>query len=272
MEEKHVEQELQLPFNIKNKTYKMIRAVLVDDEPDNIEILQEKLEEQYSDKIEILDTANSSKEAIAAINKHQPDILFLDISMPGGDGFDLLRKLPTFNFVVIFVTAFDSYAIEAFEFSAVGYVLKPIRDIDLEKAIENAEKKIQAKRMAESNQQMLDNLGSDISKHKIAIPITEGLEFVPVYSIIYCEGAKGCTKIYYENNEKIISSYNIGKYVTQLGKYKFFFQTHKSYYVNLYHVKRYLNIGTGIMSNSDHIPVARRKRPEFIERLKELNR
>ena len=242
-----------------------IQAVIIEDEPDALEILEAKLTSLFPNQLYIIATAESVNEAYPLIISRQPDLIFLDIAMAGESGFDLLNKLPKLDFEIIFVTGFSDYAIEALKFCAIGYVTKPILDDDLIHAFHNAQKRISEKQMLRRNTELLINLKNPGNlNNRISIPTSEGLEFIPVKEIIRCEGVQGCTKIVIKGRKSIISSYNIGQYRRLLKNYKFY-APHKSHLIHLLHIQSYKKEGTIVMSDEATIPLARGRKNEFLE-------
>lgn len=246
-----------------------IKTILIDDEPKALKALQNKLS-KYCPDIAIVDTADSAEKGYQLIVEHRPQLVFLDVAMPQETGFDLLKRLPSLNFELIFVTGFDEYAIEAFRFSAVGYILKPVESSDLIQAVENAKQRIGLKVENTRNQQLLNNVAHPLSlKNKIGIATTESIEFIGVEDIIRCEGLQRCTNVVIKNHKNLTSSYNLGEFIKLLKNYGFY-SPHRSHLINLSHVQRYEREGTIFMSDQSTIPVSRRKKQDFLEQLKHL--
>jgi len=244
----------------------MMRAILVDDEQSAIEVLKDMLNE-LCPQIEIITTVNSAEDAFRVINIERPDLVFLDVAMPRKSGFDLLRRLPKLDFEIIFVTGFDSYAIEAIKFCAIGYVLKPIQEEELIQAVAKAQQSINLKEQNQRNTQLLQNLLSpNAANNNIAIPTTSGLEFIRAGDIIRCEGVQRCTKVVIKDRKPIVSSYNLGEFRKMLQNYGFY-SPHKSHLISFAHIQRYDREGMLEMSDGTSIPVARRKRQEFLDQL-----
>ena len=247
----------------------MIKTILVDDEPRAIEVLRDHLEELFSE-LHIIGDADSAESAYRLITIQKPDLLFLDVAMPDESGFDLLRKLPELDMEVIFVTGFNQYAIDAIKFCAIGYILKPIRREELVEAVSRAIKQINTKAEGSRNKQLIHNLLNPGSpQNRIGLPTTDGIEFVSIGEIIRCEGIQGCTKAVFKDRKALISSYNLGEFRQLLESYGFY-AVHKSHLVNLSHIQRYDNEGFVVMSDGDRVPVARRKRSEFMQQLRRL--
>jgi len=247
----------------------MITAVLVDDEKRAVEVLKDSLKADFPD-IQILGSANSAQEAQTLITQMKPDLVFLDVAMPEESGFDLLNKLPTLDFEIIFVTAFDQYAMDAIKFCALGYVLKPIQREELVMAVQRAIKSIAQKQETNRNKLLLQNLINPGSQsNRIGIPTTDGLEFVSIQEIIRCEGVQRATKVVFEARKNLVSAYNLGEFKRMLEEYGFY-SVHKSHLVNLDHVIRYDKEGFVHMTDKSNVPVARRKRQEFMQFLTRL--
>ncbi len=247
----------------------MIRAILVDDEQSALGLLEDMLME-LCPQIEIIAKANSAEDAFRLISAEEPDLIFLDVAMPKESGFDLLRRLPNLNFEIIFVTGFDSYAIEAIKFCAIGYILKPIQEAELIQAVAQAKKSISEKQQHNRNLQLIHNLLNPRSaNNNIAIPTTAGLEFITTSDIVRCEGIQRCTKVIIKDRKAIISSYNLGDFRKLLENYGFF-SPHKSHLINFAHIQRYDREGMLEMSDGMNVPVARRRRQEFLELLKRV--
>lgn len=242
---------------------KEITAIIVDDEISNLKGLENKVNILFPE-IKIISSHQNPEEAILSIDKYQPDILFLDVEMPRINGFDLLTNLRNINSEIIFVTAFNEYAIEAFKKSAVGYILKPIDNDDLIVAITKAKKNIELKLENKKNINLLEFIIETNSKsNKLIIPTVKGISFIPQREIIHIEGFDGYTKIHLIDQSEIVSSYNIGKYEKMMSN--FFYKCHKSHIINLNKVRQFENEGYLILENKKRVPVSKTKRKEFID-------
>ncbi|SDW51331.1 two component transcriptional regulator, LytTR family [Lutibacter oricola] len=245
---------------------KKINAILIDDEKNALESLALKVK-KYFPNIQITHTFQNPQEALIQINANHPDILFTDIEMPVLSGFDVLSKIKNPNFEIVFVTAYNQYAIEAIKHCAIGYIVKPIDNNELINAVNNALKNIEKKNALEKNEQLLNNLVSS-SKSTISIPTQKGLSFIKIEDIIRFEGIDGYTKIILQNST-ILSSYSIGKF-SKLNKLSSFMSVHKSHFINLNYIANFLNEGYIVMANNDSIPIARSRRKEFLEKIKNI--
>ena len=244
----------------------MYNALIIDDEPKLREVLNIKLN-QFCPEINVLAQAGNVAEAYSKIITLHPQLVFLDISMPVESGFDLLDRFDAFDFEIIFVTGFNEYALEALKLSAVDYILKPVQTTSLIKAVNKAKNRIDSRsKLAkyEILKHNINHLGDQNTK--IVIPGSQAYEFVKIEQIIRCEGWQKYTKIHLVNGEVILSSYNIGVFREMLEAYDFFC-THKSHLINQNHISRYLTEGSIILSDGSAVPVARRKKEEFMSRV-----
>lgn len=247
-----------------------MKALLIDDEEKSVQLLHNFLK-KFCPQVNVVGTAHSVETGYTAINTHQPDLVFLDIEMPGGSGFDLLKKLPHLNFELIFVTSHEGYTMEAIKFCAIGYILKPIREQDLISAVHQAQIRVNEKVENLRNKQLLENLlNPGSSNNRIGIPTERGLEFVETGDIVRCEGTERYTKVVLKNKTKgILSSYNLGEFRKLLEAYNFY-TPHKSHLISLEHIVRYDKEGTIEMSDNSLVPLARRRRQEFLEKMPRL--
>ncbi len=246
-----------------------LKAILIDDEEKALRSLQIKIQKSFPE-IDIIATTQDPVASVALIQELKPNLVFLDIEMPQLNGFDVLQEFEQPDFEIIFVTAYNDYAVEAIQCCAIGYVVKPIDTDELQTAVENAKKNIQLKNALLKNSTLIENLKKGQNQHcKIIIPSHKGLDFVKIKDIVRCEGEKGYTKIVLSNNKEILSSYSIGKFSKMLGN-KNFLQIHRSHLINLSFVSGYLNEGYIAMENGDQLPISKNKKEEFIEKMSEL--
>lgn len=247
----------------------MIKALLIDDEKDARQILRILIEKYYNDRIEIIGEADDVDPGIKAIEKLQPDVIFLDIQMKTGTGFDILMKLKKIPFEVIFITAHNQFALEAFKFSAFGYLLKPIKRADLNDIIVKLEKQLDGKKRDISNRLkiLIENYGDDGEIKKLIIPNIEGFQVVKISEIIRLEGERNYTKFILTNNKKITTSKNLGEYENLLNSHGFF-RIHQSTIVSLRHVSAYLKTDGGIIETSDgaQSKLSRHRKTAFFKR------
>lgn len=242
------------------------KAVIIDDESKLRKVLEFKIKKFYSN-IEIVGEAGNVNEAIEIIDMYSPDIIFLDIAMPGGSGFDLIEHYKDLDFEIIFVTGFNEYAIDALKLSATDYLLKPVRDEELQNAINKAIEKIDKDEQLKQYDVLKHNLlSSNKQDEKIAIPNNSDYFFVFIKDIIRCEGWQKYSKIFLTDGTNIVSSYNIGVYKELLESYGFI-SCHKSHLINRMHIKKYSKEGTVDMVDDSQVPVSRRKKDEFLQLL-----
>lgn len=243
-----------------------LTAILIDDEFSALKLLQQKVEKLFP-KISILATFQKPEEAIEFIKKQKPHLLFLDIQMPRINGFELLSALDGLNFQVIFVTAYNEYALEALKKSAIGYVLKPVDDEQLQEAVYKAIASIEQSMQLESNTKLIEILTDTISsKNKIIVPTAKGLSFIPQDEVLHLEGYDGYTKFHLSNKTELLSSYNLGKFERFLGKV--FFKCHKSHIVNLEKVRSFENEGYLVLENGNRVPISKVNKKAFLELLR----
>ncbi len=245
-----------------NKT----KVIIVDDEMGGRESLNHMLQKNHAD-LEVCQLCESAEEAYTAIESHTPDLVFLDIEMPAANGFDLLNKFEHLPFKVIFTTAYDHYAIKAIQFSAIDYLLKPIDEQDLAKAIDRYQKKKKDTSLDKQFTNLLTHLGNQGNK-KIAIPDVDGLEFVSINNIIRCHSDGSYTVFHLENGTKIMASKPIGEFEELLSE-DHFYRVHRSSLINMDHIKKYVKGEGGyvILSDGAEVEVSRRKKSDFLESL-----
>ena len=246
----------------------MIRTVLVDDEIDSIRVLQ-KLLESFCPQVAIVGTASGVESALQVIRDTDPDLVFLDIEMSQGNAFDLLNQLQPQQFQVIFVTAFDNYAIRAFKYSAIDYLLKPVDIDDLRSAVSRVQDRPMENDLSQKMRTLLEHVGSlQISQQKMAIPTITGLLFVPVQDILRFEAKGNYTNIYLANNDTIMATKTIKDYEEVLPE-AIFYRIHNSHIINLSRIREYQKGrgGAVVMEDGSIIEVASRRREEFLRRL-----
>lgn len=243
-----------------------IKSILVDDEKHGRENLVGILK-QHCSEVAILGEADSVEHAILLIKKHKPELVFLDIEMPKANGFQLLEHFSDINFEVIFVTAYDHYAIKAIRFSAADYILKPINYKDVEIAVERVAKRIQLKEENRRVKQLYRNIHQP-SNPRIGLPTADRIEFVEVDKIIRCQGEGNYTHIFFEGKKALFVAKTLVEFEDLLQEYSFV-RVHKSNLVNLNHVVAYLKKDGGILelSNGDEVAVSRRRREMVKEKL-----
>jgi len=243
----------------------LISAIIIDDEEKARKSLNNLLNE-YCPQVEVAAMEGTVKNGLKAILKYNPDLLFLDIRMQGETSFDLLEQIENIDFDIIFITAYNEYAIKAFKFNAIDYLLKPVDIGELEEAVKKVENKSQhfsSDRLGN----FIENLKSQSGFSKIALPTMEGLNFVQLEDVIRCESAENYTDFYLGNGNKILVSRTI-KYFDDLLSENGFFRVHRSHLINLQHIQKYYKGEGGycIMSDGSQVMVSRRKKEEFLNR------
>jgi two-component system, LytTR family, response regulator len=245
---------------------KNIKTILVDDEANNLAFLKSLLDEHCSN-IEIIETTTDPNDGLLMIQELKPQLVFMDIDMPGMTGFELLKKLEPLNFEVIFVTAYNQYALEAFEYNAVGYVTKPIVTEKLIAAVEKASKKIADHKYTEHIFSLLENVQQKNNTDKIALPTMQGLQFVKIEQINYCESNGNYTQFYLTDKSKILVSRQLGEYEKLLPT-DTFVRIHDKHLINLSCIKEYIkgNGGEVILEDGARLTVAARRKEELLSR------
>ena len=250
----------------------MIRAVLVDDEKLSRNTLKVLLDKYCPGVTVIAECENAESARIQTVTL-QPDLVFLDVAMPGKNGIEFLQDLGDIPFEVIFVTAHDKYVLQAIRFAAVDYLSKPVEEEQLVKAVASASKRIQEKTGKQQVETLLHNMrrNTDMQEMQLCIPSLRGFQVVMIHDILYCEAENTYTNIFLKDGKKILASRPLLDYETLLQD-NLFFRVHKSFLINLKHVKEYQKGEGGIviMSNGAELEVSRRKKDSFLARMKEV--
>ncbi len=247
----------------------MIPAIVVDDERPSRDALCTYLRD-YCPRVEIVATCNSIKSAYQAILKQHPELVFLDIEMPNGNGFDLLRMFSPLEFKVIFITAYSDYAIKAFRYCATDYLLKPVKVDELIEAVTRVENE----RDHGKNNYPVETLLDTITRpeevfDRLVIPDTKGFTVIKLPDIIMCMADGYCTHFYLTEKRKITSSKNL-KYYEMLMENHHFIRTHNSYLINLDHVSGFANQGEIYLNEGCTCPLGNSYKSNFLARFKRL--
>lgn len=235
-----------------------MKAILIDDEISNLENLRTLLE-KHCPQVSILATAQNVNDAVSVIEKHAPDLVFLDIQMGEQTGFDVLSLLPNRNFEVIFVTAYDQYGIQAVKFAALDYLLKPIDIDELVNAVNKADQKLTTQTQNSQIEFLLQQLKKpETSASKIALQMQSETRYVALSEIIRCEADNTYTFFFLTNDEKILVSKSLKEYADLLQP-NGFLRTHQSHLVNPAFVKSWLKEDGGILllTSGEKIPVSK---------------
>ena len=249
-----------------------LRTIIVDDEPDAVNFIQSIIEE-YCPKLEVVGKASSAKEGSKMIISKMPDLVFLDVEMPKGSGFDLLANFPEKTFDVIFITAFNHYAIKAIKFSAVDYILKPININEFISAVDKVlDKRNDGDHRNASFTTLLENVRSAMPG-KLAIPTSDGMEYLNTQDIIRVEADRSYSWFYLVEHRKVLVSRNLKEYQELLTD-RNFFRTHNSHLVNLEHVKKYIRQEGGAVELDDgsQVPISRGKRDLFLLQMAKMSK
>ncbi|MBL0068290.1 MAG: response regulator transcription factor [Chitinophagaceae bacterium] len=243
-----------------------LTCILLDDEAGNLQLLKNMLA-MHCPQLTILAAETNAEKGIQQISALQPQIVFLDIEMPRMNGFETLRKLEPVNFEVIFVTAFGKYAVQAFEHHAAGYVTKPVQAEKLQAAVKAAAVRIEQKNVNKHLFSLLEQSSRDTAPEKIPLSTTNGLVFVKISEIMYCESSGNYTNFILQDDKKIVVSRQLGEYEKLLPENNFT-RIHDKYIINLSFIKEYIKGSGGevILENGKELPVASRRKEDFLSR------
>ncbi len=244
----------------------MIRSILIDDEKNSLEMM-EWLLRTYCPQVEIMALCHSAEQGIEAINQFKPDVVFLDIEMPKMNGFDMLEQFETLFFDVVFCTAYDQFAIKAFKYSALNYLLKPVDPEDLMATVERIEKR-KALPTKEQFDLLLQTMHqpSKTTPQRIALTTNDGMIFVPTLDIIYCEAESNYTKVVLSGGKKIMVS-KVLKDIDEALSGPDFCRVHSSFLINVNRIKKYVRGEGGylIMDDDANVSISRSRRQEFMD-------
>lgn len=251
----------------------MISAIIIDDEKNNIKNL-EGLLHKHCPEVQIVASAFNAEQGCELINQFKPELIFLDIQMPGKNGFDMLQSLSHRDFEVVFVTAFDQFGIQAIKFSAIDYLLKPVNSSELVSAVEKANTAIIKKNENTRLENLINLLQNRQHKnvHRLALPTSKETKFVTTEDIIRCESSNSYTSFFLTGGDKIIVSKPIFEYEELLKDYGFI-RCHQSHLVNISRVSSFLKEDGGylLLNNGNKIPVSRSKKDIVLKELVSIN-
>jgi two-component system LytT family response regulator len=247
----------------------MIRAIIIDDEQHCSDRLSGLLDQDHAHAIRVEGCFRNVDEGLKAIHTLRPDLLFLDVQLEDRTGFDLLKQLHEIGFEIIFTTAFEKYAVQAFKFSAIDYLLKPVSRDDLRAAIGRLSDKIHKTDAAKKIETLIHNLNG-VSR-RICVPVLNGLVFVQVNDIIRCQSDVNYTTLYLRDKQKMVVARTLKEFEELLSDYNFF-RVHASHLVNLAYIKSYNKGKGGSLTLTDHstVEVSTRRKEEFLRRLSGL--
>jgi two-component system LytT family response regulator len=242
----------------------VLKAIIIDDEPDCVELLALQLL-QHCPTVEVMAQFISPEAGLQAIRSLKPDVVFLDVEMPRLNGFGLLEQLETVDFSLVFVTAYNEFALKAFRFSALDYLLKPLNVAQLKEAVSKAEKRQRI------DQRQLDLLRFQLKEgqvpSKIAIPFQNGVVFVELKELVYCEADSNYTKLFLANGKNYLLSKTLRE-VQEVLEERNFLRVHRQYLINLDHIKSY-HKGEGsylVMAGDISIPVAKNQKDRLVQK------
>ena len=245
-----------------------LNAVIVEDELRSREFLKKMITE-FCPQVTVIKTASTVEEALAAIDDVKPNIVFLDIELHTGNGFDVLAGVKFKDFSVIFTTAYDHYAIKAIKFSAVDYLLKPIDVSELQAAVEKVAVEIKGNYNQQALQMLMENVRKPAGNNfSITLATSDGLEFVPLHNIIRLEASGPYTHFFLKEGKKIIVCKNLKEYETLLSDHQFF-RVHNSHIINIKEVKKMVKSdgGYAVMNDDSMINISPKKKDEFMEQM-----
>jgi two-component system LytT family response regulator len=247
----------------------MLRAILIDDEKNSRDALQKKLQ-AHCPSVTVTAVCSSGQEGAAIIRAEKPDLVFLDIEMPGMNGFAMLESLPERNFSLVFTTAFNQYAINAIRYGAFDYLVKPVEVEELKAVVERALLDDRHRRTDERLSLLLENLRQPPTQmpRRIAVAVQDGLELVPVDQIIYLEALSNYTQLHFVNGKPLLASRTLKEF-EELLEGAGFFRIHNASLVNLRCVRKYIRGEGGqvLLVNDLLLDVARRRKDELLEAL-----
>lgn len=249
----------------------MINAIIIDDEQHCIDRLKGILQSDYANSVNLSGVFSSVVEGYKAINDLKPDLVFLDIQIREKTGFDLLREIGKINFEVIFTTAYDKFAVQAFKFSALDYLLKPVDKNDLKLALDKFKARVEKRATVNRLDVLLDNmnLANGISK-RIIVPTTGGFEIFEISEIVRCQSDINYTTLYLNNKQKLVVAKTLKEFEEMLADHGFF-RIHNSHLVNMAYIKSYIKGkgGSVILTDGMEIEVSTRRKDDFLKKLSE---
>jgi two-component system, LytTR family, response regulator len=250
----------------------MIRAVHIEDEPRNIELLASLIEAHCSHQVTLVGNAKNIPDALNLIKNTKPQLVYLDIELNKGNAFELLDQLSEINFQVIFITAFDQYAVKAFRHNAVDYLLKPISIGELKEATTRAFEKIEHSSINTNILDTLKELKLNISNQKIAVPVPDGVVFVNAEEIIRCE-ANGSYSTFYLTNKKTVITTKSLKDIENLLLFSNFVRVHNSWIINTNYIRKYYRGKNSYaeMEDGSVVTISLRKKGDFLSFLKDTD-
>ena len=245
-----------------------MRAIIIDDEDRARKSISDLLK-MAGDHIEIVAEGYNVESGVKFIRQHDPDLVLLDINMPDGTGFDLLKQFEQIDFKIIFITAYEEYAVQAFEFAAIDYLLKPVNPMKLMEALSRARQMVDQENISLKLNALFSNLeNTSAGNKKLILKTAESIFVVNTNEIIRCESDSGYTQFYLNNDKMILVSRNLKDYEEMLDGFGFY-RIHQSHLINLQHIDHYSKVegGAVVMKDASTLPVSRRKKDNFLKLL-----
>lgn len=243
----------------------MIKTIIIEDEQQNLEVMELMLK-KHSDVIEIVDSCSTPAKGIESIQEYRPDLVFLDIEMPRMNGFEMLKKLGTISFEIVFTTAYNKYAIDAIKVSALDYLLKPIDAEELGIAINKCRQNI----LNKNNNEKIDVLLRNLNQHHalertLTLASADGIRFIKMKDIVRLEASGRYTKFHLVNKEIILSSRTMGDFEETLSSNEFF-RIHETHIINLMYIDRFHKGNNYVLlTDKTELPLARRRKEDFLK-------
>lgn len=247
-----------------------IKTIIVEDEEKTLFVIND-LVQRYAPELQVVGTASHVNPAVELIDQMHPQLVFMDVQIGDGTGFDVLRALPAREFELVFITAYDSYALEAIRFAAIDYLLKPVGIADFTSAIERVHARLREKTHFKKLETLIYNLAqTEATSKKLSIPSINGYEFVNLSDIVWCKSEGSYTTFYLADKSKITSSKNIG-YYEEIMNTNDFYRVSNSVMFNLHFLKSYSrNQGAVTLQDGTELAISTRRKADFIERLKSM--
>jgi two-component system LytT family response regulator len=250
----------------------MINAIIIDDERNALEVLEMQLN-QFCTDVQVVAACDGGEKGIAAIKKHNPDLVFLDIEMPHKNGFDVLQETKSYQYQVIFTTAYDQFAIKAFKYSAIDYLLKPVDIIELQAAVAKVKTKDQPEDLQEKLNALLARFQPPVQRltDKIALPVGDAMQFMQPDEIIRCESDSNYTHIILANGKQITLAKTLKEVEENINGAPFF-RIHQSHLVNMNHISKYIKGENAyvVMKDGTQIGISRNKKEAFLETFRKV--
>jgi len=248
-----------------------IKTIIVEDEVNARKALVNMLE-FYEKDVEIIGQAKNVQEGVELIKSTRPDLVLLDVRLPDGTGFDLISKLKKHNFKLVFVTAYNEYALKAIKLSALDYLLKPVKPNELNRALDKVREAIEnEEQLRVKYETAIENFSRPATERKIILNTVESMYVLEVPKIIRCEASENYSSVYAKNKERILLAKTLKDFEEMLVPFGFF-RVHQSHLINLQYVDRYEKKGSGrvLLKNGEKIPVSTRRKEGFIRALEAI--